>query len=65
MPTNIPIKNTNQINHIKVVTETAEIDPKTKAKVWKVPVVTYLKPGEGVDIWIAESRRTTITEMPT
>lgn len=65
MPTNIPIKNTNQINHLKVVTETAEVDVKTKKKEWKAPIVTYLKPGEAVDIWVGESRRFTVQEMPT
>jgi len=69
MPTNFPIKNTNQRNHIKVVTETlTEVeDPKTKTKKkeWKVPVVTYLKPGESMDIWVGENRRFTIQEMPT
>lgn len=65
MPTNIPIKNTNQINQIKVVTESATTDPKTKVKSWHTPVVTYLKPGEQTDIWIAEGRRTTIVELPT
>ncbi len=65
MPTNIPIKNTNQINQIKVVVETATVHEKTKVKEWKTPVVTYLKPGEQVDIWIAENRRFTIVELPT
>lgn len=65
MPTNISIKNSNQTNQLKVVTETADTDPKTKVKTWKTPVVTYLKPGEQVDIWIAEGRRTTIVELPT
>lgn len=65
MPTSIPLKNTNQIHQLKVVTENAEVDPKTKTKTWKTPVVTYLKPGESVDIWVAENRRTTIVELPT
>jgi hypothetical protein len=65
MPTNIPIKNTNQIHQLKVVVETASVDPKTKTKEWKVPVVTYLKPGESVDIWVAEGRRFTVQELPT
>lgn len=65
MPTNIPVKNTNQMNHLKVVTETAEVDPKTKKKEWKAPKVVYLKPGEHTDIWVAENTRTTILEMPT
>jgi hypothetical protein len=65
MPTNIPIKNTNQRNPLKVVTENAEIDQKTKKKEWKMPVVTYLNPGEAVDVWVGENRRVTVLEMPT
>lgn len=65
MPTNIPIKNSNQINHLKVVTETATDDPKTKVKTWKTPVITYLKPGEFMDTWIGENRRMTVVELPT
>lgn len=65
MPTNIPIKNTNQRNQVKVVTETAETDAKTKKKEWKNAVVTYLKPGEAVDVWVGEDRRTIVSEMPT
>lgn len=65
MPTNIPIKNTNQTNQLKIVVETAEVDPKTKAKVWKTPIVTYLKAGEAYDIWVGENRRFTVQELPT
>lgn len=65
MPTSIPVKNTNQIHQIKVIVETADVDPKTKTKTWKTPVVTYLKPSESVDIWVAENRRITIVELPT
>lgn len=65
VPTNIPIKNTNQMNQLKVVTETFELDPKTKKTEWKTPVVTYLKPGERVDIWVGENRRFTVQELPT
>lgn len=65
MPTNIPVKNTNQSHQLKVVTETGETDPKTKAKTWKTPVVTYLKPGEALDVWVGENRRFTVQEMPT
>lgn len=65
MPTNIPIKNTNQSHQLRVVTETGIEDPKTKAKTWKSPVTVYLKPGEQTDIWVAENRRTTVQEMPT
>lgn len=71
MPTNIPIKNTNQRNHLKVVVETLTTIPgdektKTKEKTeWRTPVVTYLKPGEAVDIWVAENRRFSVQEMPT
>lgn len=65
MPTNIPIKNTNQIHQLKVVTETGEVDPKTKKKEWKTPIVTYLKPGEAYDVWVGENRRFTVQEMPT
>lgn len=72
MPTNIPIKNTNQRNHLKVVTETlveVPVDEKSKdktpKKIWSTPVVTYLKPGESVDIWVAETRRFNVQEMPT
>lgn len=65
MPTNIPIKNTNQRNQLKIVTENSDVDPKTKKVEWKTPVVTYLKPGEHVDIWVGENRRFTIQEVPT
>jgi hypothetical protein len=65
VPTNIPIKNTNQTNQLKVVTETAEVDAKTKKKEWKAPVVTYLKPGESYDVWVGENRRFTVQELPT
>ena len=72
MPTNIPIKNTNQRNQLKVITETlSEIpgDEKSKdkapKKVWSTPIVTYLKPGESVDIWVGETRRFSVQEMPT
>lgn len=65
MPTNIPVKNTNQSHQLKIVTETADVDPKTKSKIWKAPIVTYLKPGDATDIWVGEGRRFTIQEMPT
>lgn len=65
MPTSIPVKNTNQSHQLKVVTETSEVDHKTKKKEWKTPIVTYLKPGEAMDIWVAEGRRFTVQEMPT
>lgn len=65
MPTNIPIKNTNQSNQLKIISENADIDPKTKKKEWKASTITYLKPGEQTDIWVGESRRHTITELPT
>lgn len=65
MPTSIPIKNTNQANQIKIVKETSEIDVKTKAKNWKSTITTYLKPGEQTDIWVGESVRYIVTEMPT
>lgn len=65
MPTNIPVKNTNQQHQLKIVTESSDVDLKTKAKVWKQVNTTYLKPGEATDLWVAESRRHTITEMPT
>lgn len=65
MPTHIPIKNTNQRNQIKVTKEVLETDPKTKKSEWKNSIVTYLKPGEGFDAWVAANQRYTITEMPT
>ena len=65
MPTNINIKNTNQRNQIKVHVENLEVDPKTKKVVGNPGITTYLKPGEQTDVWVAESRRVTIQEMPT
>jgi hypothetical protein len=65
MPTSIPVKNTNQIHQIRIVAETKEIDPKTKKVEWVKPLVTYLKPGESTDIWVAENRRFSIQELPT
>lgn len=70
MPTSITIKNTNQINQIKVTQENREeiIDPKTKKKEktpWKASADRYLKPGEREDVWVGDNRRVIIQEMPT
>lgn len=77
MPTSIPIKNTNQANQIKISKETSttiehEIKDiktnktsKVKETTWNPGVVTYLKPGEQTDIWVGESVRYIVTEMPT
>jgi hypothetical protein len=71
MPTNIPIKNTNQANTLKVLVENLTEFNVSKGKetgtitAWTKGIVTYLKPGEATDLWIAENRRFTVTEMPT
>ena len=65
MPTNIPVKNTNQMNQLKIVSETLVVDEKTKKKEWRQTSTTYLKPGEASDFWVGQERRHTITEMPT
>ncbi len=67
MPTSIPVKNTNQTNHLKVVSEVATVDQKTKQKTWKPQVNSpvYIKPGQSDDFWIGENNRITVTEMPT
>lgn len=71
MPTHIPIKNTNQRNQLKVQVETLVDVPqneksKTNVKTeWIKGVVTYLKPSEAFDVWVAPNQRITVTEMPT
>jgi hypothetical protein len=65
MPTNIQIKNTNQRNQIKIRVDNSTVDPKSKIIIWNQGVTTYLKPGEGTDVWVAETRKVTIQEMPT
>jgi len=65
MPTNIIVKNTNQINQLKVTPETSEIDPKTHKKVWKAAVDAFVKPGDFVDVWVGGNQRVTIEELPT
>lgn len=65
MPTNLPIKNTNQMHTIKVTTEIGTVDPKTKLKTWKANTPTYVKPGDRADVWVGENNRVTVQEMPT
>lgn len=70
MPTNISIKNTNQRNSLKISTENLvepEYDKRKKPpeKVWVGSNSEYIKPGEVAEIWVAETRRITIQEVPT
>jgi len=66
MPTNITIKNSNQIHQLKVTQEDHQVDPKVKnLKLWKGTADKFLKPGEQTDIWVSEGRRVIIQELPT
>ena len=72
MPTNIVLKNLSQLHTLKVRPQNfVQEDSKNDKKVpgpgkWKdVPVDGYIKPGESLDLWLGDSRRFIVEELPT